>query len=145
MKRRVVMLMAVSILALGTTAWAAGVDFSGNWAVAGAANGMTLSIHQHGDAFRIVAENAEGGSFRVHFVANGQQQQLRARGTMQRIVQASWQGDELLMEGQVLSNSKVHRRISLRISMAEDGNLHVEMTRGFGQHARTSNLVLVRQ
>ena len=89
--------------------------------------------------------NAEGNNFGAHFVANGQVQQLRSHGSVQRTVQASWQGEILQVESSVLSNSKVHRRVSLQITMGQDDQLHVVMTRGLGQHARISNLVLVKQ
>lgn len=143
MKRRAGILLAVGVLVLGATAWAGTVDFSGNWA--GVTSGATMSVYQHGDSFRVVMHNAEGGNFKMHFVANGQEQQLRTKGAMRQMVTASWQGSDLLINSRVLANSKVRRHVSLQISMGEDGQLHVAVTRGNGQHQRTRNLVLQRQ
>lgn len=145
MKRRIGIFMAVGVLALGAVVWASGQDFNGNWAIAGSNSGASMTIHQHGDSFRVVMTNADGRHFGASFVANGQTQQLRTHGSMQRTVQASWQGDSLHVESRVLANSKVRRQVSLEISMGNDGNLHVVATRGVGQRARTKNLVLLRQ
>lgn len=145
MKQRVGLMLALGILVCGVTLWAANVDFSGDWAVAGAQNGASITIHQHGDSFRVVMHNAEGSNFGAHFVADGQVQQMRAQGTLQRTVQASWEGETLKVESRVLADSRIRRQVSLDVSMGQDGQLHVVMTRGNGRKTRTNNLVLVRQ
>jgi len=136
-------LCVVAILGLGTTVWAGGADFSGNWSAVG--NDSTMTIHQDGDAFRVVLHNADGMNFMMHFIANGEEQQLRSHGGMQRMVQATWQGDDLLVNSRVLVNAKLRRRVNLQVSMGEDGNIHVALTRYNGQHQRTRSLVLQRQ
>jgi len=143
MKKGLGVLCVVAILGLGTTVWAAGADFSGNWSAVG--NASTMTIHQDDDAFRVILHNADGMNFMMHFIANGEEQQLRSQGQMQRMVRATWQGEDLLVNSRVLVNAKVRRRVDLRVSMGEDGNLHVALTRFNGQHQRTRNLVLQKQ
>ena len=145
MKRFLGVLVVAGFLAMGVAASAVAADFSGDWAVSGGGAGATMTIRQHGDQFHIVVHNAEGQDFGMSFTANGQEQQLRSRGQLQQMIQASWQGDDLVINSRVLVGSKVRRQLSMQVSPTENGSLNVSVVRRVGQQTRTRHLVLERQ